>query len=82
MAGPEDQTLEVLQELRTGFDAVKATLAEHTARFDHLDEQIEAMADYVTFAMGKGGENRADIEKISEDLKALTARVKALEEAK
>lgn len=82
MAEPEDLTLKILQELRTRFDGVEATLADHTRRFDHLDEQIEAMAGYVTFAMGKSGENRADIEKISDDLKALTARVKAIEDAK
>ena len=81
MSEPEDLTLKIPQELRTRFDGIEATLDAHTQRFDHLDEQIEAMAGYVTFAMGKSVENRADIEKMSEELKALNARVKALEDA-
>lgn len=82
MAEPEDLTLKILQELRTRFDGVEATLHQHTGRFDRVDEQLEAMTLYVTHAVGKSGENRADIEKIFEDIKALQERVKALEDAR
>jgi len=52
MAEPEDMTLRLLREMRERFDGVEATLREHTSRFDHLDEQIEAMSGYVTWSMG------------------------------
>lgn len=81
MSDLENQTLEVLKKIQADLSEIKSVQGEHTSRFDAVDEQLEAMAGYVTFSMGKSGENRADIEQISEDLKALTARVKALEDA-
>lgn len=80
MAEPEDMTLRLLREMRERFDGVEATLKEHTSRFDHLGEQIEAMSGYVTWSMGKSSENRADIESILAEIDDLKSRLKALEE--
>ncbi|MEM8617091.1 MAG: hypothetical protein AAGF20_09170 [Pseudomonadota bacterium] len=73
--------LEILKTMQGDLSEVKETVAAHTHRFDHIDEQIEAITGYVTYAMGKSGENRADIEKIMSDMKDLQARVAALETA-
>ncbi len=79
MAEPEDMTLRLLREMRERFDGVEETLREHTKRFDHLDDQIDAMSGYVTWSMGKSSENRADIENILAEIDKLKARLSALE---
>jgi septal ring factor EnvC (AmiA/AmiB activator) len=79
MAEPEGHTLEFLKRIQAGLADLKRGQAEHTKRFDHLDEQIDAMSGYVTWSMGKSSENRADIENILAEIDELKARLSALE---
>ncbi len=81
MAETNELMLSILKDVQANLADVKAAVEHHTTRFDLLDEQIEAMSGYVTYAIGKSSENRVDLETLREDIKSLKARVTALESA-
>jgi tetrahydromethanopterin S-methyltransferase subunit G len=79
MAASDELMLEILKRLQGDLTRANCVLDEHTRRFDHIDEQLEAMAGYVTFAMGKSAENRVDVENLLAEVKTIKARLDALE---
>ena len=81
MSEPENLVLELLREMRARFDQVEANQIEHSKRFDQIDRELDRLAGYITFSIGKSNENRLELDQIIDDVRALEARIRGLETA-
>ncbi|MEM0987145.1 MAG: hypothetical protein AAGJ32_12940 [Pseudomonadota bacterium] len=82
MAEPESQTLEVLKRIQADLAAVREDVAGNKSLLEDAVEEREALAGYITHAVGLSSETRVDIDMIRKDIKTLKDRIKALEDAK
>ncbi|MEM1105785.1 MAG: hypothetical protein AAGH87_05290 [Pseudomonadota bacterium] len=71
MADPKNQTLEVLKRIQADLSAVRSEVGENKRLLEEAVEEREALAGYITHAVGLSSETRVDIDMIRNDIKAL-----------
>ena len=81
MSVPESLTLQLLREIRTDLGEVQSVQNIHSKRFDQIDRELDRLAGYITFSIGKSNENRLELDQLIDDVRALQERIKGLETA-
>ena len=82
MAGPENQTLEILKRNQAELLAIRSEVGENKRLLEDAVEEREALAGYITHAVGLSSETRVDIDMIRKEIKNMQARLKALEDTR
>ena len=82
MAGPENQTLEILKRIQAELLAIRSEVGENKRLLEDAVEEREALAGYITHAVGLSSETRVDIDMIRKEIKNMQARLKALEDTR
>lgn len=82
MSEPENQTLEVLKRIQSELTAIRSEVGDNKRLLEEAVEEREALAGYITHAVGLSSETRVDIDMIRKDIKEMQARIRALEDAK
>lgn len=78
---PEDLTLGILVRIQAELSEIRAVVNGNRELLSEAVEEREALAGYITHAVGLSTQAQVDIEILQRDLKALRARVEALEES-
>ncbi len=81
MSEPENQTLEVLKRIQSELTAIRSDVGDNKRLLEEAVEEREALAGYITHAVGLSSETRVDIDMIRKDIKEMQARIRALEDA-
>ena len=82
MSEPENQTLEVLKKIQSELTAIRSEIGDNKRLLEEAVEEREALAGYITHAVGLSSETRVDIDMIRKEIKEMQARIRALEDAK
>ncbi|NBC20156.1 MAG: hypothetical protein GVY06_03760 [Alphaproteobacteria bacterium] len=81
MSEPEYQTLEVLKRIQSELTAIRSEVGDNKRLLEEAVEEREALAGYITHAVGLSSETRVDIDMIRKEIKEMQARIRALEDA-
>jgi hypothetical protein len=79
MSEIKDMVMPLLQKMQMDMSGVRATLLDHSAKLNELNEKFDNLSGYITYQMGMTARNGVDIEDIQKQLKDLSTRVSALE---
>ncbi len=79
MPEPTDAIMPILQRIQADLAELKREQAEHRAETAKNGETLEAIQHYFVYQLGLTGKNGADIDFIQEQIKAMEARLSALE---
>ncbi|MCE7030093.1 hypothetical protein [Jiella avicenniae] len=77
---PDNLVLQLLREIRTDVGDVKATLAKHGERLDHIDQRLEEVHETLYTVAGAAVHANVRHDTVAERLKTLEERVSRLEE--
>jgi len=79
MPEPIDASMPILQRMQADLADLKREHAGHRAETAKNSETVEAIEHYFVYQLGLTSKNGADIELIQEQIKAMEARLSALE---
>lgn len=79
MPEPNDAIMPILQRIQADLAEVKRDTAAHRVETAKNGETLEAIQHYFVYQLGLTSKNGADIDLIQEQIKAMEARISALE---
>lgn len=79
MPEPIDAIMPILQRIQTDLAELKRDHAEHRAETAGNSQTLEAIQHYFVYQLGLTSKNGAEIDLIQEHIKAMEARISALE---
>jgi hypothetical protein len=75
MAKPADATMPVLKRIQADIADVRTKVDTAIAEVKGVSERMDAFEDYFTYTMGLTQQNKADIKRISAQIRDLKAKV-------
>jgi len=76
---PEDIVIRILRDIQSTLADNSKMLADHTKRFEHLDERLDEVHDGMLTALGLASHAHVRDDSMKKDISELKRRVKRLE---
>ena len=79
MASLEDAVLPILRNIQAELSRLGASVERLEVKVAELSERVDSFEHYLTYMMGLTERNRADIQRLGREMRALQDRVAHLE---
>jgi chromosome segregation ATPase len=86
MSEVTDLVMPILQKIQADLAEVKRVQAEHSQRFERIDQHFEQidnrfedMEIYLAYATGTETQNKQDLRRVKDEIKSVKKRLEAIE---